>query len=190
MSNRFLTNAPACSGHNKSRLLAWSLLAALAASIPPAARATQSVSLSWYRNTDSDVAGYVLYYGNTSGNYSTRVTVGTNTTTTVTGLKEGMTNYFAVTAYNSAGVESAPSGELRFIVPGMLKLTGTGKPGNPITMNFPVSPGHWYQILASTDLKHWTTIGQTTLSSSNAWTSFQDAQSTSMPNRFYRLEMH
>jgi hypothetical protein len=56
----------------------------------------------------TDLAGYKVYYGTTSGNYSTSIDVGNQTTYTVTGLGTG-TFYFAITAYDTSGYESGYS---------------------------------------------------------------------------------
>jgi hypothetical protein len=68
----------------------------------------------------TNLAGYRAYYGTTSGSYSEMDDVGmatcedvggvTQCTTTISGLPIG-TWYFAVTAYNSAGLESVFSNE-------------------------------------------------------------------------------
>ena len=57
-------------------------------------------------------------------------------------------------------------------------------------MRFPVTPGHWYELEATVDLKSWITIWQTATSTSNAWVKFQDPQSGIFPKRFYRLASH
>lgn len=69
------------------------------------------VTLAWDANTESDLAGYKVYYGTASGVYGTPITIGTQTTYTVTGLPPG-TYYFAVTAYNTSGLESGYSNEV------------------------------------------------------------------------------
>lgn len=69
-------------------------------------------SLSWDANTEADLAGYKVYYGTSSRSYGTPIDVNNQTTFTVTGLSEGQTYYFAVTAYNNTNVESAFSAEV------------------------------------------------------------------------------
>jgi hypothetical protein len=76
----------------------------------------QSVSLSWNAST-SGAAGYYLYLGTNSGDYYTKIDVGTNTVASISGLTPGQTYYFVVTAYSSARLESPPSGEVSFVVP-------------------------------------------------------------------------
>lgn len=69
------------------------------------------VTLAWDPNTEADLAGYKLHYGNASRNYSTTLNVGNVTTYSLTSLPPG-TYYFAVTAYNTAQLESAYSNEV------------------------------------------------------------------------------
>jgi hypothetical protein len=71
-----------------------------------------SVTLAW--DTDSGAAGYRLYYGTSSGNYSQSMDVGNQTTATVSNLTAGQTYYFAVAAYNSSGLESQPSNQVTY----------------------------------------------------------------------------
>ncbi len=58
-----------------------------------------------------DLAGFRVYYGAASGGYSSSIDVGKVTTYRVTGLTNGLTYYFATSAYDSAGNESAYSNE-------------------------------------------------------------------------------
>ncbi len=71
----------------------------------------------WDSNTENDLAGYLMYYGDESRVYDQNVDVGLDTFYTVDGLTEGQTYYFAVTAYDSSGNESAFSEEVYGIVP-------------------------------------------------------------------------
>jgi Bacterial Ig domain len=83
----------------------------------PAALALQDVTLGWTPSTDSSAVGSAVYYGTNSGTYSTRLDAGTNATLIITGLQEGVTYFFAVTAYDSSGQESVPSNEVSYQVP-------------------------------------------------------------------------
>jgi hypothetical protein len=69
------------------------------------------VTLQWDPNSESDLAGYKIYVGTAAGVYGTPITIGTQATCTVTGLTPG-TYYFAVTAVNTAGLESGFSNEV------------------------------------------------------------------------------
>jgi hypothetical protein len=63
-----------------------------------------------------DLAGYKLYYGESSGTYTTTIDVGNLTTYTLQGLEVGHTYYIAVSAYDAAGNESALSAELIIVM--------------------------------------------------------------------------
>jgi hypothetical protein len=60
----------------------------------------------------TDLAGYNVYYGTASGNYSQSIDAGNTTTYTVANLAGGLTYYFAVTAYDNSGNESEFSNEV------------------------------------------------------------------------------
>jgi hypothetical protein len=71
------------------------------------------ITLAWDANASSEgVAGYKIYYGTESQNYSTMINVGYSTKRSVVNLKKGLLYYFAATAYNAYGVESDFSGEV------------------------------------------------------------------------------
>src|ERR1700722_175336 len=160
------------SGRGFSRILKFTSAIASPSFFCSAAMATQSVMVGWNAGTDPGIAGYAVYYGTTNGVYSKRVDVGTNTSTTIAGLVEGRTNYFAVAAYNTASIEGTASPAMSFIVPGYLIMT----PGSGDGMSFPVAQEHYYNIKATTNLTSWTNIWQTSTASSNAWVSYQDTQ--------------
>jgi hypothetical protein len=87
-----------------------------------------SVDLAWDPNPETDIVGYNLCYGTSSGNYTTTLPNGTSNSASVSGLIEGKTYYFAVKAVNAAGYESAPSAEVVYQVP----VPGTS-PGSPLS---------------------------------------------------------
>jgi hypothetical protein len=69
------------------------------------------VSLAWDASISPNITGYKVYVGNSSRNYGTPITIGNQTTFTVTGLASG-TYYFAVTAFDMDGNESDFSNEV------------------------------------------------------------------------------
>jgi len=77
--------------------------------------------LTWGGSSSTDTAGYRIYYGTMSGSYTqargSGINTGSATRFTVTGLQGGRTYYFAVTAYDSAGNESAYSAEVSKTLP-------------------------------------------------------------------------
>jgi hypothetical protein len=79
---------------------------------PCAAANAATLTLAWDENAESDIAGYKLYYGNSSRSYDHTQDVGNSTTGTIADLSEGATYYLAVTAYNGSGSESSFSEEI------------------------------------------------------------------------------
>lgn len=150
-----------------------------------AAQNGQNLVLAWNPSPDPTVVGYVVYYGTSSTNFTTRIDVGTNTTYTVTGLQPGITYYFAVSDYNSLGIESEPSAPFAFLVPGIVKLE-LGQNGSMV-LRFPVTPPYTYEVQVSTDLKKWVTLWKTGPVSDNVWMNFADTQAGMFPYRFYRV---
>jgi hypothetical protein len=75
-----------------------------------------TVTLQWDPNTESDLRGYLLKWGTSSGAYTQSVDVGNKTTYTVTLTTPGSkTYYFTVLAYNDAGI-SGPAAEVSTVV--------------------------------------------------------------------------
>jgi hypothetical protein len=91
------------------------------------AHAATSITLAWDPNTEPDLGGYKLYYGTAKGAYEFAIDVGNQTTYTISGFLKGVDYYFAVTAYNTYGLESTFSDELNY-------------PG-PITVTIPLTAG-------------------------------------------------
>ena len=92
-----------------------------------------TVTLGWDPNTEADLAGYKLYYGNSPGvpqSYTHTVPINNRSATSwELSLSAGI-YYFALTALDSAGNESGFSNEVRADIsdaPATL-----GKPGTPI----------------------------------------------------------
>ncbi|MEW6001249.1 MAG: choice-of-anchor D domain-containing protein [Nitrospirota bacterium] len=88
-------------------------------------------TLSWdppATNTDgsplTDLEGYKVYYGTSSGNYSQGIDVGNVTTYTVSNLNDG-TYYFAVTAHDTSGNESDYSNEVSKTIQSVQQYTLT-----------------------------------------------------------------
>ena len=75
---------------------------------------TANATVSWNANTESDLAGYRIYVGTRSGSYGFvgpfEVTKGTSFT--VPNLPLGTTYFFAVSAFDKSGNESAKSAEV------------------------------------------------------------------------------
>jgi chitinase len=87
------------------------------------------VTLAWNAVSAVDLAGYILYYGYAPGSYSLSVDAGNSTTAALSGLDQGRTYYFAATAYDVDGYESAFSNEVSYTVP----VADPGAPSVTIT---------------------------------------------------------
>ena len=104
--------------------------ASLHLGVPTAQAAT--ASLSWTAPTThtdgtalTNLAGYKLCTGTTSGSYSQVLDVGKVTSYSLTSLNDATTYYFAVTAYDTAGNTSGYSNQATF-------TTATLPPPNPL----------------------------------------------------------
>jgi len=73
---------------------------------------TGTISLAWDANTESDLAGYKVYYGTASGSYGAPISVGKVTSYQLGGLTPGQTYFITLTAYDTAGYESGFSNEV------------------------------------------------------------------------------
>lgn len=82
----------------------------------PVSGFSASILVSWNANTESDLAGYKIYYGTQSRTYSSPVNVGKVTGYQFNNVGTG-TYYLAVTAYDTSGNESGYSSEARVNVP-------------------------------------------------------------------------
>jgi hypothetical protein len=154
--------------------------------------AEQSVTLAWNPSADTTVVGYHVQ-SREENSVPTTINVGGRTKATVPGLKEGLRYTFTVTCYNGAGVESTPSNPADYLVPVPLALVAGAATESLKRLQFPMAPGHWYELQASSDLKTWTTIWTTGIASAYGWTEFQDPASTVLTgtrSRFYRLVVH
>ncbi len=154
---------------------------ALSAIVPPG----QSVTLAWNPSSDPTAVGYKIYYGGASGNYTNILSAGNATNITVSGLVAGDTYYFAVTTYDSSGVQSPFSNEVAYAVTTnapMLQLCVTPTRQFILTVAGPV--GHTYDILATPDCITWTVIGTVTVGAGGS-VDFTDTNAASFPLRLY-----
>ncbi len=82
----------------------------------------------------ADLAGYQLYYGQSSRNYQSTIDVGNQTSYTLSGLEAGQTYYFAVTAYDTFRNESDFSNEVSVTIP------SSSPPAAPPVAGFSATP--------------------------------------------------
>jgi hypothetical protein len=145
-----------------------------------------SLTLAWDRSPSLEVTGYRVYYGGASQNYSNSVVLGNVTSNTISGLAIGGTYFFAVTAYNSIGLESPRSNEINVTIPGGLaKLQISVAANKQALLTVTGQIGHTYEIQATPDLKAWTVLGTVTLGASGV-ANFTNTNAGSFAERFYR----
>ncbi len=146
------------------------------------------VSLAWDPSVSADVVGYRLYEGAASQTYTNVVDVGNTTNATLTGLLQGVTYFFAVTAYDAIGLESVYSNEASYSVPTpagarmQLTLDQSGQPS--ITATGPA--GYQYAVQTSQDLTNWTAVVTVTLDPTGS-AQYTDTSPASGSTRYYRL---
>jgi len=90
--------------------------AVLVLGLAPSVHAASAV-LSWNASGESDLGGYIAFWGGASRSYSNQSDVGTARSLTIPGLTEGNTYFFAVKAYDVTGNQSAFSTEVSLTVP-------------------------------------------------------------------------
>ena len=144
------------------------------------------MDLNWNPSSSPGVAGYRVYYGKTSGIYSNSVVLGNVTTNTFSGLAGGVTYYFAVTAYDTNGLESSFSNESSF-VPGIPTVQIRTAPAGEFMLTVSGLTGHTYDIQATQDFMTWTVIGTVTAGDSGSL-DFTDSDAANFPQRFYRTQ--
>ncbi len=87
------------------------------------AYALQQADFSWLPNQETNLVGYKIYYSTVSSQYNQTIDVGNPgiindvVQTTVSGLEDGTTYYFAATAYDTDGFESDYSQEVVWTSP-------------------------------------------------------------------------
>ncbi len=70
-----------------------------------------SLNLAWNANTETDLAGYRIYYGTSSGNYTSSRETGKVTSSMLSDLTEGTTYYITMSAFDTSQNESQKSAE-------------------------------------------------------------------------------
>lgn len=83
--------------------------------VPPSVSPINKVTLTWIANKESDLAGYKVYVGTSSGRYDfpgSPFIISKTTTYIVRNLQQNTTYFFAISAYDLAGNESPLSAEV------------------------------------------------------------------------------
>ena len=171
-------------------ILSWVLV--------PGVFGSASVTLAWDPSPDPDVVGYRVYVGQSSGVYAPPVDLGNQTSVTISNLQEGIPYFFAVTAYNSLGLESDPSNEVSFTppivdpprdpnAPLFTRARLLMKPQMTFTAAIEGPVDQIYRIEASEDLRNWALLQ--TLTNVTGSIQVSDLDSSNHEMRFYRVIM-
>jgi hypothetical protein len=147
---------------------------------------SQSVALAWTASPSSTIAGYRLYYGGASRDYTNTLEAGDATSVTVADLAVGATYFFAVTAYDIVGLESSFSDEISYTVPGSARLAARALAPGQILLTGRGPVGYGYDIQASQDLQNWTAIGSVTVDGTGTFR-FADPGAATNSWAYYRL---
>lgn len=147
-----------------------------------------SVTLAWNPSPANNIAGYRLYLGLSSLNYVTLLDVGATTNASLSNLTPGTTYFFAVTAYDTNGLESPFSGEISYLVPilsNQARLNLSLTPRGQVLVSGTAPVGYTYSIQSSADLKRWTALG-TVLTGTNGSFALLDTFNRGVGRNFYR----
>jgi hypothetical protein len=147
---------------------------------------TASVTLSWAPSLSPNIAGYDIYYGTASSNYTSSITVSNVTGVTIQGLTNGATYYFAARTFSSSGGLSAFSPQISYTagttsaIPGAI-ASQLASPAGQFSFSVSGTSGFEYAVEASTNLVNWVVLGTNT-----APFKFVDPAAGQFGHRFYR----
>lgn len=188
---------------NPCRRFALALAAAGSWWIPSAASAAVapgSASLVWDANPESNVTGYNVHIGDSSGNYFTVINVVGDTRMELPTFAMGTTLYLAVSAINSEGLESSLSAELVVVVDVPAPVVSTSfsmnAPGQgQLQWKYPRNAtvgADRFTVYASEDLVSWIPASEVLISdpasSDSDWLYFDFPYDTAAaPRMFFRV---
>jgi hypothetical protein len=148
------------------------------------AEAQQSYSLSWQPNPESDVVSYKIYVGTASSQYNRVYSTG-NSSLSIANLPAA-TYFFAVTAVNTAGLESPFSEEVSSVDhPSGPFLTETLS-SSAVSLQVRTLPGATVMFEASTDLQNWT-FHENRVANSQGVATLSQPRNSLLPLRFFRV---
>jgi hypothetical protein len=148
-------------------------------------------SLEWDPNPEPYIAGYNVYAGENTRNYTRVVDVGLQTSLPLTNLHVGVTYFFAVTAYDADRFESPFSDEILYTP----AVDATNTMALPCTFSysreaqiirFGGSAGQQCRVVASSDLIEWDEVSVITLPD-NGVGEYEESAADSPAMRFYRV---
>ena len=153
-----------------------------------------SVALGWDPSPSTNVTGYFLCWGLTSGQCTNQIDVGNITNSTVSGLTTNVWYYFTVVAYDGLGSQADPSNEIHYSVtnapapPAVTLNLGFDNPSQPTSLNlsFQGTAGSSYAILATEDFIRWDPVWTTNCMSDGPMV-FSSFDATNYAKRFYNV---
>jgi phosphodiesterase/alkaline phosphatase D-like protein len=157
-----------------------------------------NVTLAWPANPETNIAGYIVYYGVASGAYTNSIDVGNVTNYTVSGLVNGTTYYFNVSAYNDWALESELSGEISLTAgpvagrPVIGTVTANANTSTSVLVSGQVNPNGsattvWFQY--GLDSTYGQTTGPTALGSGTSSVTVDFALGNLLPGRTYQYRV-
>lgn len=173
--------------------IAWSvasLILALSAGVVTA-QAQETFRLAWNPNPEADVVGYRVHVGTASRRYSlsfpTQSPPFNLSSSLLSSLPLGSTRYFAVTAVNRAGLESAFSEEVSTSPePSGPRLSQTLN-SSALVLTVITLPGATVAFESSTDLRNWLFYVNRTANAQGV-ASLSQPRNSMVPTRFFRVQ--
>jgi hypothetical protein len=156
--------------------------------------AATSIAVSWTANPDPGIIGYNVYSGNASQSYTKTTDAGNTNSAIINDLAEGRTYYFAVTSYNTIGLESLPSPEMAYAIPyatNVVRFTSnpiTIQPKGQIGVSLSGPVGRTAVLLTSTNMTTWSAIATNTFTTTNLFIKITDTPSVTK-TRFFRAKL-
>ncbi|HEY0548457.1 MAG TPA: fibronectin type III domain-containing protein [Verrucomicrobiae bacterium] len=147
--------------------------------------------LEWDPSLDPNVAGYRVYNGEESRNYTHVVDVGLQTGVPLTNLSAGITHYLAVTAYDVNQIESPLSDEIWYtprvdgINNALIPFTFTTS-ADLTTVQFNGHIGQQCRVVASSNMIEWHAVHAESFVRDDAATYYEDGTAY-YPKRFFRV---
>ncbi|MDT3776103.1 Ig-like domain-containing protein [Nitrospira sp. MA-1] len=142
-----------CTVSRLRRCIAWCVFGSCLLVLPTGAQSatSDSATLQWSPNQETNLAGYRIYRGTNPGVYGVPTTVGKITTYQYANLLTDKTHYFTITAFDASGNESLPSPEVKKYIANASTSSGASNPPPPSSLlisNLTVASGSAYGVSA------------------------------------------
>ncbi len=115
------------------KILVWLVIIVIVSLLFSSVILAVEKTVTWTANIESDLAGYEIHYGESTGNYTVVVVVSkTFTAYTIGGLEEGKEYFIALKAFDTSGNLSDFGAEVSTVIP----ISDT-EPPLPTIINIP-----------------------------------------------------